>query len=90
MSRTLKKSPAEKVLVTQRATLKNLVATHGGQKRVAETIGVTQAAVSKWCVQGFVPLRRAVEIEATFGVPRTAIANPKISEAFAPAEFTAT
>lgn len=89
MTRTPKKSMTEKILETQRHTLRNLVASSGGQKQVAETLGVTQAAVSKWCVQGFVPLRRAVEIEAVFGIPRAQTANPRLTQAFAPTEFEA-
>lgn len=89
MPRTPKKSHTEKALDAQRVILKTLVASTGGQKHLADTLGVTQAAVSKWVVQGFVPLRRAIEIEATFGVPRVQTAHPKLSSAFAPTEFEA-
>lgn len=89
MPKTPKKLPTEKTLAEQSLILKNLVATNGGQKRVAETLGVTQAAISKWIISGFVPLRRAVEIEAIYGVPRVRTAHPKLTQTFAPAEFGA-
>ena len=89
MPKIAKKLPMDKMLDVQRARIRNLVAESGGQQRLAEALGVTQAAVSKWVVQGFVPLHRAVEIESTFGVPRTSLANPRIVQMLAPVEFDA-
>ena len=89
MPKPTKKLPTEKALAEQRELLRNLVATQGGQKHVAEALGVTQAAVSKWIISGFVPLRRAVEIEALYGVPRLKTVHPTLTQTFAPVEFEA-
>lgn len=50
----------------------------GTQEKLSEALGVTQQAVSLWLKRGFVPLRRAQEIEALFGVPRARLINPRI------------
>lgn len=48
------------------------------QEALAEKLGVTQQAVSAWLKQGWVPLERAIEIEAEYGIPRAKLANPRI------------
>ena len=69
-------------LDSQRATLNAVIAQAGGaQVHLAERLGVTQASVSKWVLRGWVPLLRAREIEALFGVPRTSVADPKVVDA---------
>lgn len=69
-------------LESQRATLNAVIAQAGGaQVHLAERLGVTQAAVSMWVQRGWVPLLRAREIEAIFGVPRTSVADPKVVDA---------
>lgn len=69
-------------LDAQRDTLKAVIAQAGGsQIDLARTLGVTQAAVSKWVMRGWVPLDRAREIEALYGVARTQVANPKVVDA---------
>ena len=67
--------------------VRDAVAAAGSQVRLAEQLGVTQAAVSSWCVQGWAPLARAQEIEALYGIPRAELANPRVVEALAPVEF---
>jgi DNA-binding transcriptional regulator YdaS (Cro superfamily) len=52
----------------------------GGQVLFAEMLGVTQQAVSIWARQGYVPLKRAVEVEQITSVPRHALVNPRIHE----------
>ncbi|WP_370663872.1 hypothetical protein [Massilia violaceinigra] len=39
---------------------------------------MTQQVVSKWLRRGWVPLRRANEIEARFKISRARLVNPKI------------
>ena len=89
MKKHLKNTPHEKRLATQRELLRAAVSAAGGQTQVAADLGVTQAAVSKWCVQGFVPLRRAQTFEALYGAPRNSIIDPRIAHLLAPAEFAA-
>ena len=70
-------------LDAQRLNIQALIrAKAGSQVLLAAELGVTQAAVSKWLVQGFVPLQRAIEIEAIYGVPRTALVHPRLAQAF--------
>lgn len=52
----------------------------GTQAKLAEGLGVTQQAVSIWLRRGWVPLRRAQEIEALLGVPRARLINPRIAD----------
>ena len=50
----------------------------GSQAELASMLGVTQQAVSIWLVRGWVPLRRAQEIEVQFGIPRSRLINPRV------------
>lgn len=50
----------------------------GGQVKMALQLGVTQQAVSKWVRGGSVPVRRALEIEAQYGVPRSRLISPRL------------
>ncbi len=50
------------------------------QEALAQKLGVTQQAVSEWQRRGWVPPRRAVEIEMHFGVPRMSLVNPRVLE----------
>jgi hypothetical protein len=52
----------------------------GGQVKLAEALGVTQQAVSIWLQRGFAPLKRIVEIETLFGVPRSRLINPRFAD----------
>lgn len=52
----------------------------GSQAILARHLGVTQQAVSMWLARGHVPLRRAVEIESQYGVPRARLINPRIAD----------
>ncbi len=55
----------------------------GSQGKLAQQLGVSQQAVGKWVERGYAPLRRAQEIEAVYGVPRAALANPRTLELLA-------
>ena len=52
--------------------LKAAVAIGGGQKRVAEALGISQAAVSQWMLRGRLPVERVLQLERLTGgkVPR--------------------
>ncbi len=52
----------------------------GTQEALAEQLGVSQQAVSIWLRRGWVPLRRAQEIEALTGVGRARLINPRIAD----------
>ncbi len=52
----------------------------GSQGLLARQLGVSQQAVCRWVERGYTPLRRAQEIEAVYGVPRAALANPRTLE----------
>ena len=52
----------------------------GSQGKLAQQLGVSQQAVGKWVERGYTPLRREQEIEAVYGVPRAALANPRTME----------
>lgn len=53
---------------------------NGSQEALAQKLGVSQQAVSEWVRRGWVPLKRAVEIEMLLGVPRAQLVNPRVLE----------
>ena len=58
--------------------IEKVIQTAGGQVALAKQLGVSQQAISIWCRQGWVPLRRISEIESQFGIPRLELLNPAI------------
>lgn len=56
------------------------VTTAGSQANLASQLGVSQQVVSKWLRRGWVPTRRAVEIEHLYGVPRQKLINPRLAD----------
>jgi DNA-binding transcriptional regulator YdaS (Cro superfamily) len=52
----------------------------GNQATLAERLGVSQQAISIWLRRGWVPVRRALEIEAQFGVPRARLISPRLAD----------
>lgn len=57
----------------------------GSQANLARALGVSEPAIRKWVLQGWVPVRRAQEIEAQFGLPRTTLINPRLLDLIAAA-----
>jgi DNA-binding transcriptional regulator YdaS (Cro superfamily) len=53
----------------------------GSQHALAGELGVTQQAISRWLLRGWVPRRRAMEIENQYGVPRATLVDPKLLDA---------
>lgn len=58
--------------------VKVAVSAAGNQVALANQLGVSQQAVSKWLRRGWVPSRRAMEIEHLYGVPRQKLINPRL------------
>lgn len=54
------------------------VSAAGNQITLGQQLGVSQQAINKWCKQGWVPLKRAGQIEALYNIARARLANPKI------------
>jgi transcriptional regulator with XRE-family HTH domain len=52
----------------------------GNQAQLAEKLGVSQQAISIWLRRGWVPVRRALEIEAQFGIPRSRLISPRLAD----------
>lgn len=51
----------------------------GGQAKLAEVLGVSQQFISVCYKRGWVPMDRAVEIEAQFGINRRDLLNPRLA-----------
>lgn len=64
----------------EQSGISRAVTAAGTQDALAAKLGVSQQAVSTWVRRGWVPLRRAQEIEAEFGVPRAKLINPRIAD----------
>ena len=54
----------------------------GGASALAHKLDVTHQAVYVWLRKGWVPPRRALEIEKLFGVPRIDLFKPELSVLF--------
>lgn len=65
-------------VVETRTGIAHAVVLAGSQKALADALGVSQQAVSEWETKGWVPLERATEIEALYGIPRVHLIDPKI------------
>lgn len=50
----------------------------GGQKRLAELIGVKQQTISIWKKRGGVPINRVAEVEAMTGVAREQLLTARV------------
>jgi len=52
----------------------------GSQSQLADRLGDSQQAISIWLRRGWVPVRRALEIEAQFGIPRSRLISPRLAD----------
>jgi hypothetical protein len=50
----------------------------GTQEELGKVLGVSQQVISRWLRRGWVPLRRANQIEERYKIPRGRLANPKL------------
>jgi transposase-like protein len=63
------------------AAIKDAVQRGGGIVKFAKAMGISHQAVYHWYRRGWVPLHRAVTMEALFGVPSTAVMDPAVLRA---------
>jgi DNA-binding transcriptional regulator YdaS (Cro superfamily) len=64
--------------------VERVIAIAGTQSKVAADMGVEQQTVSHWLKTGHMPVKRAVEAEKLYGVPRSALVDPELRKAVAP------
>jgi hypothetical protein len=62
----------------------------GGQVKLADQLGVSQQNVSRWLRKGHVPLRRALELETLYGIPRRVLIDKRLRELVMPTVFERT
>lgn len=60
--------------------IEKAIAAAGSQAQLARELGCTQQNVSLWLAQGWVPAKRAQEIEMLHGVPRKSLVDPRLLE----------
>lgn len=60
------------------AAIREAIEAGGGVLKFAGTMGVTHQAVYYWLKRGFVPIERAIVIEALFKVERERIMDPAL------------
>jgi len=68
----------EVVMTSTKTGIEEAVLAAGSQSNLARRLGVSQQFISTCLRRGYVPTRRAVEIEAQFGVPRKRLLNPRL------------
>lgn len=66
--------------IDQNTAIYKVVKQAGGQTALAGVLGVSQQVVSVWLSRGWVPVRRALEIEAQYGIHRHLLINPRLSD----------
>jgi transposase-like protein len=59
------------------------IAKGGGIVRFAKSMGVSHQAVYAWKRRGWVPVEKAVVIEAAYGIPRDDLMSPTLVRALA-------
>lgn len=63
------------------AAMDEAVRKGGGIVAFARRMGVAHQAVYHWRKQGFAPVKRAIEIEAAFGIDRDRLMEPSLAQA---------
>jgi transposase-like protein len=71
-------TPAERI-----AALDEVIKRGGGIVAFSRRMGVTHQAIYRWKKRGWVPLERAVAIDATFNVERDRLIAPRLAWALA-------
>lgn len=85
-----RQSVREAQLNRNRAAIRQVIEACGGtQMDVARRLGVTQAAVSKWLLRGWVSPSRARELEAITGISRMQLIDPRLADAIEPVQMDA-
>lgn len=56
----------------------------GSQRALSQILDVSDAAISLWIAQGWVPVKRAEEIEIVFGISRERLIDPELLKAVTP------
>lgn len=58
--------------------IETVVSKAGSISALARRIGVSQQVANRWVKRGYVPARRALEIEVIYGVPAASLAKPSL------------
>lgn len=67
-------------IMTQITGIAEAVVLAGSQENLANQLGVSQQAVSKWERRGYVPAHRVLEIEAQYGIARDRLIEPRLAD----------
>ena len=65
------------------AAINRAIAKGGGIVRFAKSMGVSHQAIYAWKRRGWVPVEKAVVIEAAYGIPRDDLMSPGLVRALA-------
>lgn len=66
--------------VSPNASLNRAADLAGSYHKLALRLGVRHQVMYRWCKRGFVPSKRALEIEVMFGVPAKELVDPALAE----------
>ena len=58
----------------------------GGQRKLAERLGITQQTISYWRKKGGVPIHRVAEVEALTGVERDQLLTARVLDSLTSAK----
>ena len=60
--------------------LDQAAAAAGSWYALAKRLGVKHQVVYRWRAQGFVPAKRALQLEVMYGIPARELVNPALAE----------